>query len=341
MHLGSRNPRRCRATAQRLAARPVTPERRETAAFPSTGCQRSITPVVSPGLKTVVGQTRVAKGCGTPPQSISTSVPNILREAASRCGYHRLKETAVPTIFEDFVKLQNVKARTQGLAHKARPVRRRKRLALLRAHTPVPAIPDSASTVPIGGEAIAGASPRMTDGCHLHDLRTGSDHVPGSTAPAEGSEAAAVELETHPSATLEDGQDAEPPSDCVMVPPPDVFATPSQRPVSPSAYMLRLPPPPGAYIQSEHSYHVGSALLWKRRAEAALDALDKAQRQLQACKRREHRLRLRIHALQQERAREKRGQSDVRERLKEHLQVFALELINDYVSPCSSEVTAL
>ncbi|XP_030051254.1 THAP domain-containing protein 7 isoform X2 [Microcaecilia unicolor] len=262
-------------------------------------------------------------------------------EVVGFSGYHRLKETAVPTIFEDFVKLQNVKARTQGLAHKARPVRRRKRLALLRAHTPVPAIPDSASTVPIGGEAIAGASPRMTDGCHLHDLRTGSDHVPGSTAPAEGSEAAAVELETHPSATLEDGQDAEPPSDCVMVPPPDVFATPSQRPVSPSAYMLRLPPPPGAYIQSEHSYHVGSALLWKRRAEAALDALDKAQRQLQACKRREHRLRLRIHALQQERAREKRGQSDVRERLKEHLQVFALELINDYVSPCSSEVTAL
>ncbi|CAM9110164.1 unnamed protein product, partial [Bubo scandiacus] len=50
--------------------------------------------------------------------------------------------------------------------------------------------------------------------------------------------------------------------------------------------MLRLPPPAGAYIQSEHSYQVGSALLWKRRAEAALDALDKAQRQLQACKRR-------------------------------------------------------
>ncbi|NXC38148.1 THAP7 protein, partial [Penelope pileata] len=36
------------------------------------------------------------------------------------------------------------------------------------------------------------------------------------------------------------------------------------RPVSPSLYMLRLPPPAGAYIQSEHSYQVGSALLWKR-----------------------------------------------------------------------------
>lgn len=73
------------------------------------------------------------------------------------------------------------------------------------------------------------------------------------------------------------------------------------RPVSPSLYMLRLPPPAGAYIQNEHSYQVGSALLWKRRAEAALDALDKAQRQLQACKRREQRLRLRVGELQRER----------------------------------------
>ncbi|XP_009997409.1 PREDICTED: THAP domain-containing protein 7, partial [Chaetura pelagica] len=55
------------------------------------------------------------------------------------------------------------------------------------------------------------------------------------------------------------------------------------RPVSPSAYMRRLPPPAGSYIQREHSYPVGSALRWKRRAEAALDALDRAQRQLQAC----------------------------------------------------------
>uniref|UniRef100_A0A8B9G8U0 Uncharacterized protein n=1 Tax=Amazona collaria TaxID=241587 RepID=A0A8B9G8U0_9PSIT len=65
--------------------------------------------------------------------------------------------------------------------------------------------------------------------------------------------------------------------------------------------MLRLPPRLGAYIQSEHSYQVGSALLWKRRAEAALEALGKAQRQLQACKRREQRLRLRVGELQRER----------------------------------------
>uniref|UniRef100_A0A8B9PJ48 THAP domain-containing protein 7 n=2 Tax=Apteryx TaxID=8821 RepID=A0A8B9PJ48_APTOW len=89
--------------------------------------------------------------------------------------------------------------------------------------------------------------------------------------------------------------------------------------------MLRLPPPAGAYIQNEHSYQVGSALLWKRRAEAALDALDKAQRQLQACKRREQRLRLRVGELQ----RERRAPAESRRPLKEQLQVFELQLLND------------
>ncbi|XP_012514816.1 PREDICTED: THAP domain-containing protein 7 isoform X2 [Propithecus coquereli] len=114
---------------------------------------------------------------------------------------------------------------------------------------------------------------------------------------------------------------------CSAQPSPEQQPSPLEpRPVSPSAYMLRLPPPAGAYIQNEHSYQVGSALLWKRRAEAALDALDKAQRQLQACKRREQRLRLRLTKLQQERAQEKRAQADARQTLKEHVQDFAMQL---------------
>lgn len=77
--------------------------------------------------------------------------------------------------------------------------------------------------------------------------------------------------------------------------------TPEGSPRSPKA---------GSYIQSEHSYQVGSALLWKRRAEAALDALDKAQRRLQAGKRREQRLKLRLAELQ----RERRGGAEGRRR---------------------------
>ena len=114
---------------------------------------------------------------------------------------------------------------------------------------------------------------------------------------------------------------------CSTQPSPEQHPSPLEpQPASPSAYMLRLPPPAGAYIQNEHSYQVGSALLWKRRAEAALDALDKTQRQLQACKRREQRLRLRLTKLQQERAREKRAQADARQTLKDHVQDFAMQL---------------
>lgn len=114
---------------------------------------------------------------------------------------------------------------------------------------------------------------------------------------------------------------------CSAQPSPEQHPSPLEpQHVSPSTYMLRLPPPAGAYIQNEHSYQVGSALLWKRRAEAALDALDKTQRQLQACKRREQRLRLRLTKLQQERAREKRAQADARQTLKDHVQDFAMQL---------------
>lgn len=127
-----------------------------------------------------------------------------------------------------------------------------------------------------------------------------------------------IPLEQPPAAT---GQEAASPSPAL----PEPMANPSH-PVSISIYMLRLPPPAGAYIQNEHSYQVGSALLWKRRAEAALDALGKVQRQLQACRRREQRLRLRICKLQRER---RPHGADAHRRLKEHLQVFGLKLLDD------------
>lgn len=132
--------------------------------------------------------------------------------------------------------------------------------------------------------------------------------APLSDIPPDQSPAATGQEEASPSPAL-----------------PEPVGDPST-PVSLSLYMLRLPPPAGAYIQNEHSYQVGSALLWKRRAEAALDALGKAQRQLQACRRREQRLRLRICELQHER---RPHSADTHRRLKEHLQVFELQLLND------------
>ncbi|KAI4536525.1 hypothetical protein MG293_013917 [Ovis ammon polii] len=224
-------------------------------------------------------------------------------------GYHRLKEGAVPTIFESFSKLRRTKTKRHGYPPGPPEVSRLRRCRKRCSEGPGPTAPFS-------------PPPPADVACFP---------VEEASAPAALSASPAGRLEPGLSSPFSDllgplGAQADE-AGCSAQPSPERQPSPLEpRPASPSAYMLRLPPPAGAYIQSEHSYQVGSALLWKRRAEAALDALDKAQRQLQACKRREQRLRLRLTKLQQERAREKRAQADARQTLKEHVQDFAMQL---------------
>ncbi|XP_008840472.2 THAP domain-containing protein 7 isoform X3 [Nannospalax galili] len=227
-------------------------------------------------------------------------------------GYHRLKEGAVPTIFESFSKLRRT-AKTKG-------------------HGYPPGLPDVSRLRRCRKRCSEGQGP-TTPFSSPPPPDVICFPVEEASAPATLPASPAVRLEpglSNPFSDLLDplGAQADE-AGCSAQPSPERQPSPLEpRPVSPSAYMLRLPPPAGAYIQNEHSYQVGSALLWKRRAESALDALDKAQRQLQACKRREQRLRLRLTKLQQERAREKRAQADARQTLKEHVQDFAMQLSN-------------
>uniref|UniRef100_A0A7N4NY42 THAP domain containing 7 n=1 Tax=Sarcophilus harrisii TaxID=9305 RepID=A0A7N4NY42_SARHA len=285
-------------------------------------------------------------------------------------GYHRLKEGAVPTIFESFSKLRRTsKAKAHGY-HPSSPDlaqlrRRRRRYVSLqgpRGGTRVGQweTPGSRTSIalsfslPICKLTTLGESLHLLFAGFLHSCSTGrappppangptpadipcfpGDELPTPEGPAAPGSLPALPPSPAPSGLVSPFSDLLEPlephgeeASCGTPPSPEREPSPSPseaRPVSPSAYMLRLPPPAGAYIQNEHSYQVGSALLWKRRAEAALDALDKAQRQLQACKRREQRLRLRIARLQQERAREKRSQADARQALKEHLQGLELQ----------------
>ncbi|XP_006277085.1 THAP domain-containing protein 7 [Alligator mississippiensis] len=244
-------------------------------------------------------------------------------------GYHRLKEGAIPTIFESFSKTHRAaKVKPSGQeSDSPKLVRAGRRwrhdpgqveqkapfcvdVSCFPEEEPVSA--SSPAAAPAGEHrslpAVPGPLPQKVNLEDKHDVILASlldillEHPPEATGGEEATAKPALpEAETPP-----------------LAPEP-------VRPVSPSLYMLRLPPPAGAYIQTEHSYQVGSALLWKRRAEAALDALDKAQRQLQACKRREQRLRLRIGELQ----REQQPPADMHRQLKEHLQVFELQLLND------------
>ncbi|XP_015107396.1 THAP domain-containing protein 7 [Vicugna pacos] len=234
-------------------------------------------------------------------------------------GYHRLKEGAVPTIFESFSKLRRT-TKTKGHSYSSGPPDvnrlRRCRKRCLEGRGPTtpfsPPPPADVTCFPVEEASAPAALPASPSGRLEPGLSSPFSDLLGPL----GAQADEAGCSTQPSPEREPERQPSP-----LEP----------RPVSPSAYMLRLPPPAGAYIQSEHSYQVGSALLWKRRAEAALDALDKAQRQLQACKRREQRLRLRLTKLQQERAREKRAQADARQTLKDHVQDFAMQLSSSMV----------
>ncbi|XP_069735406.1 THAP domain-containing protein 7 [Phaenicophaeus curvirostris] len=223
-------------------------------------------------------------------------------------GYHRLKEGAVPTVFE---ATNPRPPRTPKLKPSPperdppKPLQATRRWRQdLPSSPPAPPFSSDVSCFPRESEE-AGAPPAGDHG--------GVPALPGpSGALPENLLVAMADEEAKPSPALP--EEAPPASSS------------SPRPASPSLFMLRLPPRAGAYIQNEHSYQVGSALLWKRRAEAALDALDKAQRQLQACKRREQRLRIRIGELQ----RERRGHLEARHLPKEPpARVVELEMLGE------------
>ncbi|CAI9532851.1 unnamed protein product [Staurois parvus] len=131
---------------------------------------------------------------------------------------------------------------------------------------------------------------------NFHGLCPENIDIPGDAAPAEGALATTVDHQMHPEATLEDIEVGTviggPLSDlelshvqedmsseiCVNTDPEGSAEGVGEqpRPVSPSVYMMRIPQPPGAYIQNEHSYHVGNALLLEEESRSRIRGIDQS-----------------------------------------------------------------
>ncbi|XP_067875946.1 THAP domain-containing protein 7 [Heterodontus francisci] len=109
-------------------------------------------------------------------------------------------------------------------------------------------------------------------------------------------------------------------------------------PVPIALYMARIlspPPKPGAYIPVEHSYTVGCPLVWKKKAEALKEAFEKVSKELLASRKRESRLRARITSILRPRGRarrDRRPESDLTEELQSQFEVFEVHVVDEAVN---------
>ncbi|XP_028819491.1 THAP domain-containing protein 7 isoform X2 [Denticeps clupeoides] len=182
-------------------------------------------------------------------------------------GYRRVKEDAVPTIFETF----------SGRA--GRKTQRRRSKATdegARSRTKGSAARDVMDSEEIQIIVVAKQEKDSGDIC--------------KNSSKEAEPVGSSEL---PQSSLQDCQSAEEAGSGPSRSPP------SPRPPSPSRYMRRLPPPPGFYLPKEHSYALLCPLVWRKRYDRAIDSLQKALRVLGTARRRENRLRLALLRLRE------------------------------------------
>lgn len=108
-------------------------------------------------------------------------------------------------------------------------------------------------------------------------------------------------------------------------------------PIPFALYMARIPsapPLPAAYIPMEHSYTVDCPLYWKKRAETLKEAFDKASKELRACKKRENRLRGRIASLVRLRGKGPRDRpldTTLPMELEHSMEVFEIQVLGECV----------
>ncbi|XP_051520093.1 THAP domain-containing protein 7 isoform X2 [Myxocyprinus asiaticus] len=187
-------------------------------------------------------------------------------ELSGVSGYRRLKDDAIPTIFE-------LQLHERGTAGKC-GTKRRGRPQNLDKHI---SVKNSTNNKASASRELFNSETVVQKVADDEGVRTSEDGKGEKIQGQPSSEAAQTPVET----SLDDQPEPSSPQ-------------PSPRPPSPSRFMMRLPPPPGFYLPKEHNYAQLCPLVWRKRYDKAIDSLEKALRLLSAARRRENRLR---HAL--------------------------------------------
>ncbi|XP_061111985.1 THAP domain-containing protein 7 [Conger conger] len=223
-------------------------------------------------------------------------------ELSGVSGYRRLKEDALPTVFETLPRQRRSAAeRAQRGAGKQAPAKRRtRRQSNSLKQEKEEAEPQAKAGPDAGGGAAVQDEEKSDEGWEESDLKNKGEAKTDplhQTLPAAPSPPPASLL--HPSSGSPQVPSPLPPAETppssplpstAPAPSPSEAAAPDQPP-SPSRYMRRLPPPPGFYLAREHSYAQPCPLVWKKRYDRAMDSLERSVRLLNAARRREARLR--------------------------------------------------
>ncbi|XP_035287139.1 THAP domain-containing protein 7 isoform X1 [Anguilla anguilla] len=258
-------------------------------------------------------------------------------ELSGVSGYRRLKEDALPTVFETLPRQRRAAAERaqRGASKQACAKRRTRRQSNSLKQEKEEPDPQTGAGPNVGGGAVVQDTEKTEEaGWEEDDLKSegaakalertlppaaspppsslphpspGLSHVPpASLAPPSPRPPSGPPPPPSETASSVPASTAAVPSPSSSSSPPPPSPPPSEtpaRPPSPSRYMRRLPPPPGFYLPREHSYAQLCPLVWKKRYDKALDSLEKSVRLLNAARRREARLRQTLLWLRETRVR--------------------------------------
>ncbi|KAL4624819.1 THAP domain-containing protein 7 isoform X1 [Arapaima gigas] len=229
-------------------------------------------------------------------------------ELSGVSGYRRLKEDALPTVFETFSRQRHVNSEKGRRKNK----QTRYLTALSPKHTKVVVDENDqqkeescadARNITNGNDSVTGDTTEKINNLNREEraeVRAPSlplDESPFPSSVSCGPPLINQDAVTHSEAAVHS---------CLQTHPPSTGLQPSSppQPPSPSCYMRRLPPPPGFHLAREHSYAQLCPLVWRKRYDRAIESLEKSLRLLHAARRRETRLRQTLLRLRENRVRQ-------------------------------------